>query len=328
SQMSGDLQNKSDNPPPPKTSGKGVLSEVWEPIKRRKFLGMGFLGMAGLGLPFGAGAAEKKPPKKPAPFFSPPETELYKQQSDSFEEKIALIQEAWAKKDFRTVRSLSDSIRNTGIQAQVEEEDPGQPLLNAQEFSDVAMLPQAWKTWAKGWKYFKTIALEEKAGISRTAEPVEVLLAFPGSHGNSLYREIRVAAIRDGMVSEVTSQVMGVYRRGNELLCKLMFLADNKGGEKNSYLVFYDNPDAELPDYTTDLIVRGEDYQLEIENQYFTAYLSNQTGQLERMTIKREHGVELYAGGPGHGETPGIDWAHDYVTEDNFQKVRITYWGE
>src|SRR5690606_5124533 len=35
-----------------------------------------------------------------------------------------------------------------------------------------------------------------------------------------------------------------------------------------------------------------------------------------------------YAGGPGHGEPPGIDWAHDYVTEDNFQKVRMTYWGE
>src|SRR5690606_12777003 len=168
---------------------------------------------------------------------------------DSFEEKIALIQEAWAKKDFRTVRSLSDSIRNTGIQAQVEEEDPGQPLLNAEEFSEVAALPQEWKTWAKGWKYFKHIALEEKAGISRTAEPVEVLLGFPSSPVSSLYREIRVAAIKDGVLSETTSQVMGVFRRGTDLLCKLMFLADNRGGEKNSYLVFYGNPDAELPNY-------------------------------------------------------------------------------
>jgi metal-sulfur cluster biosynthetic enzyme len=49
---------------------------------------------------------------------------------------------------------------------------------------------------------------------------------------------------------------------------------------------------------------------------------------LERMLVKREHGVELYAGGPGHGETTCIDWAHDYVTEDNFMKVRIQYWGE
>jgi len=296
-------------------------------LKRRKFLGMGFLGMAGFGLPFGA-SATKNPAKQSAPAVLPPETELYKKQSDSFEEKIRLIQEAWAKKDFRTVRSLSDSIRNTGIQAQVEEEDPGEPLLRADEFSEVAKLPQAWKTWAKGWKYFKHLALEEKAGIPRSAEPVEVLLAFPSDQLSSPYREIRVAAIKDGELSEATSQVMGVFRRGQQLICPLMFLADNKGGEKTSYLVFYGNPDAELPDYTTDLIVKGEGYKLEIENQYFTAYLSKQTGQLERMTIKREHGVELYAGGPGHGETPGIDWAHDYVTEDNFQKIRITYWGE
>ena len=126
----------------------------------------------------------------------------------------------------------------------------------------------------------------------------------------------------------MTSQVYGVVRRGAERLCKLMFLADNLGGEKRSYLVFFGNPDAELPEYTSDLEVSGEGYHLKIENQYFIASLSKQTGQLERMLIKREHGVELYAGGPGHGETPCIDWAHDYVSEDNFMKVRIQYWDE
>src|SRR5690606_304593 len=82
-----------------------------------------------------------------------------------------------------------------------------------------------------------------------------------------------------------------------------------------------------LPNYHTDLSVRGEGFKPEIENQYYIAYLSEQTGQLERMLLKREHGLELYAGGPGHGETPCIDWAHDYVTEDNFMKARIQYWG-
>jgi metal-sulfur cluster biosynthetic enzyme len=36
--------------------------------------------------------------------------------------------------------------------------------------------------------------------------------------------------------------------------------------------------------------------------------------------------LELFAGGPGHGEPPGIDWAHDYVPEDGVQKLRITNW--
>lgn len=48
--------------------------------------------------------------------------------------------------------------------------------------------------------------------------------------------------------------------------------------------------------------------------------------ELERLVYKREHGQELFAGGEGHGEPPGIDWAHDYVTSGNFQKLRITNW--
>ncbi|MDO8993127.1 MAG: hypothetical protein Q7U83_08690, partial [Daejeonella sp.] len=153
-------------------------------------------------------------------------------------------------------------------------------------------------------------------------------LGFRSDQVNSLAREIRVVEINNGLLKEVTSQVFGVVRRGTDRLCKVMFLTDNNGSEKRQYLVFYGNPDAELPEYTTDLEVRGEGYDLEIENQYFIAKLSKQTGQLERMLIKREHGVELYAGGPAHAETPCIDWSHDYVAEDFFMKVRIQYWGE
>jgi len=49
-------------------------------------------------------------------------------------------------------------------------------------------------------------------------------------------------------------------------------------------------------------------------------------GQLERLNSRREHGLELYAGGKGHGEPPSIDWAHDYVDLGNFQKLRIKNW--
>lgn len=297
-------------------------------LKRRKFLGMGLLGMAGLSLPFSARGSANSSVEEFVNEVIASETDLFRKQSDSFEDKIKLIEQAWANKDYRMVRSLSDSIRNTGIQAQIEDEDPGKPLVSASQFGSVASLPAAWKTWANGWKYYKVIGLEEKAGIKRNGEPVEVLLAFHSDQVTSLSRELRVAEINNGLLKEVTSQVFGVVRRGSERLCKLMFLADNKGGEKRNYLVFFGNPDAELPNYTTDMEVRGEGYNLQIENQYFIAYLSKQTGQLERMMIKREHGVNLYAGGPGHGETPCIDWAHDYVSEDNFMKVRIQYWDE
>jgi len=126
----------------------------------------------------------------------------------------------------------------------------------------------------------------------------------------------------------VISQVFSEVRRGAEKICKLLFLADNQGKEKRSYLIFYGNPDAELPNYQSDLKVTGEGYGLDIENEYFTAYLSKQTGQLARLILKREHGLEIYSGGQGHGEPAGIDWAHDYVSEENFQKLRISLWEE
>lgn len=297
-------------------------------LKRRKFLGMGLLGVAGMALPLTSKSAENSSVEDFVNHIITTETDLFRKHSDSFEEKIKMIQQAWAEKDYRLVRSLTESIRNTGIQAQNEYEDPGKPLLNGNQFGTVATLPALWRAWAKGWKYYKLVGVEESEGVPRQSEPMEVLLGFRSDQVTSLAREIRVAEVNNGVLREVTSQVYGVLRRGSERLCRVMFLADNKGGEKRQYLVFYGNPDAELPEYITDLEVRGEGYDLEIENQHFIAYLSKQTGQLERMLIKREHGVELYAGGPGHGETPCIDWAHDYVAEDNFMKVRIQYWGE
>lgn len=249
-------------------------------------------------------------------------------QSDSFEVKMKMLQTAWDKKDYRLARALTNSLRISELQAQAENEDLGKPLIGADQFATVASLPNAWKNWAIGWKYYKMLNLEEKVGILRKAEPVEVLLSFQASQTDSLAREIRVAEIKDGVLIEVTSQVFSEIRRGAEKICKLLFLADNQGNEKRNYLIFYGNPDAELPNYETDLKVTGEGYGLDIENEYFTAHLSKQTGQLARMVLKREHGLEIYSGGQGHGEPPGIDWAHDYVSEDNFQKLRISLWEE
>ena len=299
-----------------------------DPMKRRKFLGMGLLGFAGLTLPLSSKAESQNSVenfvKENIPTFADKTTS----QTDSIQEKIQLLQEALSRKDYRTARALTNSIRISEIQAQAEEENFGMPHVAANQFGTVDSLPITWKTWAKGWKYYKVVSLEEKIGTSRKAEPVEVLLSFQGSHTASLAREIRVAEIKDGILTEVISQVFSEVRRGAEKICKLLFLADNQGKEKRHYIVFYGNPDAELPNYQSDLKVTGEGYGLDIENEYFTAILSKQTGQLARMILKREHGLEIYSGGQGHGEPAGIDWAHDYVSEDGIQKMRISLWDE
>lgn len=251
----------------------------------------------------------------------------YSQRTDSFEEKMALLEAAWRNKDFRLARALTQSLRSTVVQTQIEEESPGTPLMPAAQFETVDSLPQAWRNWALGWKYCKAVNLEETAGLARPPEPVEILLSCPAEQATSLAREIRVARVEaGGLLKEIPSQTYGEVRRGAERFARVLFMAEGNARQRQTYLVFYGNPDAELSTYLSDLETRGEGVALDIENTFFKASLSQQTGQLERLKIKREHGLELYSGGEGHGESPGIDWAHDYVASGNFQKLRITLW--
>lgn len=253
-------------------------------------------------------------------------TTPYWDRTDPFEEKLKLLEAAWQRQDFRLARALAHSLRNTVIQAQAEEESPGTPLVEAARYENVESLPAPWRTWAQGWKYCKVVSLEETTGQDRPSEPVELLLSFPAEQVTSLAREVRIARVVDGVLSEVPCQVYGEVRRGEECFCKVLFMAESLARQSQTFLVFYANPDAELPEYPTDLVTEGEGFGLDVENAHYKVFLSRQMGQIERMTLKREHGLELFSGGEGHGEPPGIDWAHDYVDSGNFQKLRITLW--
>jgi len=298
------------------------------PIKRRKFLGLA--GAAGLSapqlLPLCANAGSEEAKGCAVDGTRIAQESAYWNRTDRFEEKLKLLEAAWQRKDFRLARALAHSLRNTAIQAQAEEESLGTPLIGAADYENVESLPAPWRTWAQGWKYCKVLTLEETTGRERRAAPVEVLLSFPTEQVSSLTREVRVTRIAEGVLSEVPCQVWGEVRRGGERLCKVLFMAECLAQQKQTFLVFYANADAELPEYSTDLVTKGEGFGLDIENDFYKVSLSRQMGQLERMTLKREHGLELFAGGEGHGEPPGIDWAHDYVDSGSFQKLRITLW--
>lgn len=248
----------------------------------------------------------------------------YWERTDSFEEKMRLLNEAWRRKDYRLARALTHSLRSTLLQAQAEGETPEAGLSLPEQ--TVSSLPAPWRQWARGWSHFRAVSLAETAGLRRLPEPVEIPLRVPADHADSLLREVRVAKVAGGQLREVPSQVHQEIRRGSERMAKVLFLASGAANQRETYLLFYGNPDAELPQYPTDLETRGEGYALDIENDFFKASLSRQMGQLERMTLKREHGLELFAGGEGHGEPPGIDWAHDYVSSGKLQKLRITLW--
>jgi len=247
---------------------------------------------------------------------------------DSFETKMKLLEASWKNGNYDLARSLTHSLRDTVMQTQHEEQAADSSPMNAQPGHPVTSLPVAWQQWAQGWKHFKTVSILETIGELRPSEPVEVTMSFPTSQVDSLAREIRLARIAEGKLIEVPCQVFHELRRGDNRRASILWMAESLPNQRQQMLVFYGNPDAELPEYPSELQIEGEGYGLDISNSVFKATLSRQTGQLERLTLRREHGLELFSGGQGHGEPPGIDWAHDYVDADHFQKLRISLWDE
>jgi len=331
----------------------GVFEDEKPVLKRRNFIQKTILGFAGLSLlpnKSNAKITDNLSEISKDISLQTLKEDTYWKRTDSFEEKLNLLQKAWDRKDYRVVNSISNSIRISGIQAQVDQAEVLTPDSSKSHFIEVSSLPESIRNWAKGWKYCKVIGLEKTAKTKRNVSPeaeflgypvnhmpdpqfksqeaVDLLLAFPAVQVQSLKREIRVAKLINNKVTEIPSQVYEEIRRGDEWYCNLTFLAESSLPGQQSYLIFYGNPDAELPDYVSDMEVTGDGYALDIENVFFKVKLSRQTGQIESMFYKRLRGLELYSGGEGHGEPPGIDWSHDYIAQGYFQKFRTTLWDE
>ena len=252
----------------------------------------------------------------------------YEQSTDSVEEKLRLLGELHRSGNHDIALSLAESIKDTLSFERQTHACEGEPAVDADTFGRVDDLPAEWRQWANGWAFYKAVAVSEPIGLARDREPLDLAFAFRTDQIDDLPREVRVARVDASghRLAETPSQVYGVARRDDEVRCRLVFLADAPAHGRTHYVVFYGNRCAELPEYPTDLKVEGEGVGLDISNTHYTASLSRQMGQLGRLTYKREHGLELFAGGPGHGEPPGIDWAHDYVPSDGLQKMRITNW--
>ena len=252
----------------------------------------------------------------------------YQDRSDTIAQKLRLLQAAHEAGELDLAMSLADSMKQTLHFERQLQPAAAPPTIVADHAFAVDELPKPWAVWARGWKFCKPISVFETVGIERVGEPVELTMAFPLDQSTDLGREVRVASVdaESNTLREIPCQIDDETIQGSERRCRLVFLADVAAHRPATYLVLYGNALAERPDYETDLRVHGDGIALDIENQHFTAHLSRQMGQLERLVYKRQHGLELYAGGKGHGEPPGIDWAHDYVDAGDFQKLRMRNW--
>ncbi len=242
--------------------------------------------------------------------------------------KLELLQAAYAAGKLDVAMSLAASLKETlsferqlAAPAEAAQSPVGSSI-------PVSQLPVPVAQWARGWSICKPVTLFETVGLPRVREPVDLGLAYTADQIDDPVREIRVARWNpaERRLQQIPSQAYAHSRPGKQVDCRLVFPADVAAHDSAHYLIFAGNPNAERPDYQTDLRVSGEGYGLDIANNHYQAHLSRQTGQLERLTYAREHGLELYAGGKGHGEPPDIDWGHDYVDEGNLQKLRMRNW--
>ncbi len=177
--------------------------------------------------------------------------------------------------------------------------------------------PRGVELFSREWKSYKSVVLSETAGINRTKEPVEVLLAFYPDEAQTISRDIRVVEVDPvtHAITEVPSQVydemeylteddLGPDKDGKPtrqvplwlptVTARVAFLADVPSRSSRVFLVYYNNPDAMVKSYMTDLRVQGEAPGLQIDNNKIEVALHPTSGHLDQINLKTSPGFPLY----------------------------------
>ena len=177
--------------------------------------------------------------------------------------------------------------------------------------------PSGIPVFDENWKNYKSVVLSETAGIERTGEPVEVLLAFYPDEAQQIVRDIRVVSVdpETYALTEVMSQVYDIRKfmeednlapdeNGNPtrkvplwmptVTARVAFLADVKAKSSCVYLIYYNNENALNKIYKTDLQVLGEVPGLQIDNNIFTVFLHPNSGHLDQITLKSNPDAPLF----------------------------------
>ena len=196
--------------------------------------------------------------------------------------------------------------------------------------------------WWGGWRFFKRFWLEETGGLSRHNEPIHLSVTFAANQVRDMVREIRL--IDEATATEIPCQIYNIDKDGDTHSCQLVFLATVPAGVQQSYLLLHGNfsPACWAPLYETDLITRGAEYALQIENYFYRTRLSPIMGQLRNLEFKEWGKTQLGWENPSpinivdaendpqceldiawHGEDSCIHWNPDFR---NQLRYRMTNW--
>ncbi|MCL2518262.1 MAG: hypothetical protein FWF15_06830 [Oscillospiraceae bacterium] len=188
------------------------------------------------------------------------------------------------------------------------------------ELLEISCPPVEENGWfLPAWKYCAAIVLDNPNDIDRENEPVHQPIAVYLDRLADPVREVRVVAVcpETGNMREIPSQVYNVSKWEGfaDKHCQptmnfdVAFSASVKANAKRVYLIFYGNPNAEKPNYKTNLTVSGEGRALTIENAFYRVKLHEPSGGIDEMTVKQ--GVnQTFA---HHLETNGsMNWSPDF----------------
>ncbi len=201
--------------------------------------------------------------------------------------------------------------------------------------------PSETSVFDPAWRRYKSIVLSETAGIERKGEPVDVVLAFYPDETKDLKREIRVAAVDPltHKLTEIPCQVYDVqeYLKEDDLApdkdgkptrlvpiwlptitARLSFLADVPAKSSRVFLVYYQNENAMVKTYLSDLRVQGEAPGLQIDNDQISIALHPNSGHLDQIALKSRPDFPLYHRKETNGAihwnpeiyTPPTPWTH------------------
>ena len=201
-----------------------------------------------------------------------------------------------------------------------------------------------FQQWWGGWRFYRRFRLEESGGLARRGEPVHLNAVFDAGQVRDLEREIRVVEEETG--KEIPCQVYGEKQEGATRRCTIVLLADIGAGEQKTYLLLHGNlsPACWPPFYATDLLSRGKEYALQVENDFYRVRLSPLMGHLRNLYFKKGGMTELGWDAPSpinivdaandplskldiawHGEDLCIHWNPDFR---NQLRYRMTNWPE
>lgn len=145
--------------------------------------------------------------------------------------------------------------------------------------------------WDHDWPQRAPLTLQETVGLARQGEIVDVLVSSDQLTGLAdCAAELRVA---DTNRQELPIQVYDEQNTGGTLTCRLLFPASVPANGSSTFYIYYGNPGATPPSYTSDLSSSTAGGLLTVQNSYFNLDLDVDSGVISRLRLPQGTNTNL-----------------------------------